>query len=113
MIHSKSKSVISARRTRGSEKTARRVLKTSAVMPAGRSDVEFGLHDPAVVDGVDIVGVGPAAGIVFESQIDGAGLEGFEHHRRIAEIVEADFVEVEAAAIDGKIASPIVLIASE
>ncbi len=65
------------------------------------------------MDGVDIVGVGPATGIVFESQIDGAGLEGFEHDGSVAEIVEADFVEVETAAIDGKIAPPIVLVAGK
>lgn len=77
------------------------------------ADVEFSFDDAAVVDRRDVVAASPTAWVVFEPQIDVAGLEGFEHDRGVAEIVEADIVEIEAAAIDGKVFAPIVGIAAK
>ena len=54
---------------------------------------------------------GPVGGIFLDPQIDAAALEGFEHGRAFAEIVEADLLEVEPAAIDGQVLAPILRIA--
>ena len=85
-------------RTRASANIGRRVLNTSAGMPEGRRDVELALDDAPVAHGGEVVAVDPAARIVLRPHVDLAGLEGLEQRRGVAEVVEADLVEVEAPA---------------
>ena len=67
-------------------------------MPAGTPMFEFLLYDAPLAHGGKFVAVGPRRRILLEAQVDAAALEGFEHHRAVAEIVEADLFEIEASA---------------
>ena len=106
--HSKSNSLISASRTRGSANSGRRVLKTSADMPAGVSTGSSSLTHAPVADGGEVVAFRPARRVVLVAQADQARLERLEHAAGVAIIVEADLVEIIEPAIDRKIAAPIV-----
>ena len=92
---------------------ARRVLNTSADMPAGSRVGEFAFDDAALLDGGERIAARPAAGIAFGEEVDLAGLEGLEERGLVAEILVADLVEVEAAARDGEIRRPPIGIALE
>ena len=56
-----------------------------------------------------VVGGGPVLGAVLGAPIDGVGLERFERDRGVAEIFEAQLVEIVAADIDVEVVAPIVL----
>ena len=81
-------------------------------MPDGRRVVELALDDAPVLDGGEVVALDPAAGIVLGPHVDLAGLEGLEQRGGVAEVLDADLVEVEAAARDGEVARPPVGVAA-
>ena len=72
-------------------------------------DREFLEDDALVVDRGEVIGGRPVLGAVLGAPIDRVGLEAFERDRRVAEILEAQFVEIVAADIDVEVLAPIVL----
>ncbi len=77
----------------------------------GQPDRDLVLDDAAVGDGGKRIALRPQRRIVLAANVDLASLEGLELCRGVAEILEADLVEVEAAAVHGQIAAPVVGVA--
>ena len=69
------------------------------------------LEHAAVAHGGKIVGGLPAARIVLVAQVVETALERFQMRIGLAVVIEADLVEVPQAAIDRKVAAPIIGIA--
>ena len=82
-------------------------------MPAGSPMSKARLTTRPSLHRGKIVTVGPARGSSSAHRSIWPGLEGFEHHRAFAEIVEADLIEIEAAAVHGEILAPVVGVALE
>ena len=55
----------------------------------------------------EVVGGGPVAGDVLLPEVELVALEGFEHHRRVAEVLTAKLRKVVFAKIDGKVLAPV------
>ena len=72
-------------------------------------DREFLEDDALVRDGGEIVGGGPVLGAVFIAPVDAVHLERFDGDGRVAEIFEAQLVEVVAADVDVEAFAPMVL----
>ena len=75
-------------------------------MPDGRRVVELALDDAPVRDRREAIALDPAAGIVLGPHVDLAGLEGLEQRGGIAEILDADLIEVETPARDRRGRAP-------
>ena len=74
---------------------------------AGRqARLELALDDAAVGGRGKAIAFEPAAGIVLGADVDLAGLEGFEQRGGIAEMLDADLLEIEAAARHAEVACP-------
>ena len=72
-------------------------------------DREFLEDDAAIFDRREIVGGGPVLGAVLGAPIDRVGLEGLDGDGGVAEIFEAQLVEIVAPDIDVELLAPIVL----
>ena len=71
------------------------------------------LDDAPVFGGGKIVFVAPSVRVVLDPKIDEARLEGLEHRRRIAVVVDANPVEIVQAARDRPVLRPIIWVALE
>ena len=73
------------------------------------ADRKFLEDDALVGDRREIIGGGPVLGAVLGAPVDGVGLERLDGDGGVAEIFEAQLVEIVAADIDVEILAPIVL----
>ena len=100
---------MNARRTRGSLNLSRRVLKAKRLHDPPTALRKLLEHHALFLDRREIVGRRPVLGAVLGAPVDMVGLERFDRDRRVAEIFEAQLVEIVAADIDVEILAPIVL----
>jgi hypothetical protein len=77
-------------------------------MPEGSSVANYA----AVGDRCKTVALEPPPRVVLGPNVDLAGLEGFEQRGGVAEVLDADLLEVEPPAHDGQVAGPPVGIAA-
>ena len=76
---------------------------------AGRRFVgQIGPHNLALLQGRKIIGGGPVARGIFLAEIDDAGFQSFQSRVTVAEILEADLIEIIAALVDGQILRPVI-----
>src|SRR5215510_9956496 len=71
------------------------------------------LDDAALVQGREVVARMPLRWIILRAHVEQAALEGLVMSVGVAIVVVADLVEIPEAAVDRKIASPMVLVARE
>ena len=73
---------------------------------------ELAFDDAAVLGGREAIALDPAGGVVLGPHVDLAGLEGFEQRGGVAEILDADLIEIETPARDREVARPPVGVAA-
>ena len=101
-----------ARRTRASVEHRPARIEDERRHARGQARVELALDDAPVGHGGKVVALDPAARIVLGPHVDLAGLEGLEQGGGVAEVLDADLVEIEAPARDGEVARPPVGVAA-
>ena len=72
----------------------RRVLKANPDTPFGRRLGTDGLDYSPVLDGGKVIFGTPAGYVVLDPIIDHSRLESLEHRGRVAEVIDADLVEI-------------------
>ena len=113
LVHSKSKAIVNASRTRVSLNLSRRVLMNQPCAPDGLSSGRPPPLDAAVVDcGKIVAGRPDARGELLAEQVIAAG-EAFEADVAVAIVFVPHVIEIVRAAVDRQVLAPPVLHAFE